>query len=280
MKLKLFFYNLLPKQVLTILAGKLANKKLGFLTKLFIRLFAKKYNIDLLSDDIDKTSNFKTFNDFFTRKLNSKARQIDFARSNIISPVDGRVSQFGVLNKGELFQAKGMKYTSLGLLGEKINLNFKEGSYITQYLSPADYHRVHMPYDGFLESIFYIPGKLESVSSLVVDAKPNIYSKNERLVCLFSTDIGKMCIVFVAATIVGQINTIFYGIINKTHKEGSFSKDFSSLNIFLKKGEELGYFQLGSTIITIFDQDIEFKNFAENEKILMGETLGSLNFNL
>ncbi|WP_281263813.1 archaetidylserine decarboxylase [Candidatus Westeberhardia cardiocondylae] len=210
-------------------------------------------------------SSYLTFNDFFTRSLRVDARPINHDPGKLIFPADGKILQFGSINEGYLLQAKGHYYTLEALLAKNNSEieYFKNGNFITTYLSPGDYHRIHMPCDGILQEMIYIPGELFSISKLTTTNIPNLFTRNERLVCLFNTNFGIMAQILVGATIVGNIETIWEKNIipsqNKIIKHWEYSKNKNSNITKLSKGQEMGRFRLGSTVINIFsNQKIQF----------------------
>ena len=206
-QLKAIIQYLLPKQLLTSLFGWLAKKQLGSVTTWIIQGFMKLYKIDLSEAKLENAKDYKTFNDFFARKLKEDARPIDDAVNSIVMPADGVISQFGTIQDNLLLQAKGHYYSLESLLACHSDMIkfFKHGSYATTYLSPKNYHRFHMPCDGVLREMIYVPGSLFSVSQATTECIPNIFARNERVICLFETDLGPMAQILVGATIVGSI---------------------------------------------------------------------------
>ncbi|PKO24621.1 MAG: phosphatidylserine decarboxylase [Betaproteobacteria bacterium HGW-Betaproteobacteria-8] len=243
----------LPKQVITILAGKFANAKTGRLTTAVIRWFVGRYGVNMAEasePDIDK---YATFNDFFTRALRADARPI--ADADFICPVDGAISQFGSIRNGQIFQAKGHQYSATALLAGNSALaeKFKDGSFATLYLSPRDYHRIHMPCNGQLKSMHYVPGDLFSVNPLTAEGVPGLFARNERVVCEFESEaIGSFVLVLVGATIVGSMATTWHGVVNPPRSKSVRSWRYDEQTIALKQGEEMGRFLLGSTVVMLF----------------------------
>jgi phosphatidylserine decarboxylase len=253
-QLKIIGQYLLPKHLVSRLTGKLAAAKAGKLTTILIKLFIARYKIDMSEAKHSDPAYFKTFNDFFTRELREGIRPVVTGDENIIMPVDGQVSQLGEIKIGRIFQAKGHDFSLRELLGgrDDIAAPFDDGLFSTVYLSPKDYHRVHMPITGKLEQMVFIPGDLFSVNPLTVDNVPNLFARNERAVAIFSTAIGPMAMVLVGATIVASIETIWGGTIApSTDKEIQYW-DYRDQNITLEKGDEMGRFKLGSTIVALF----------------------------
>lgn len=273
-----YLYKLLqqlsPQQSLTQLFGALANASHPSLKRFLIRSFMQHYSIDLQEALITDPDQYATFNAFFTRQLQPNARIIDDAANTIISPVDGKIAQIGDIVAGKMIQAKQFDFDLISLLTDATLANyFVNGKFATLYLAPHNYHRVHMPLAGKLIKTIYVPGKLFSVNLRTASLIPDLYSRNERLICIFETAIGQMAVILVGAMIVGNIQTVWTTTptVTKTIRHEYFSG-----NVSLKKGEELGYFQLGSTVILLFaDQTINWEKFLSVETIIrMGECIG------
>lgn len=259
-KLKIGLQYWLPKHALTRLVGKLAAAKAGKLTTAVIKLFIKQYKVNMNEAHNPDPAFYATFNDFFTRELKPGARPIAEGETVLVHPADGAVSQFGPIIDGSLIQAKGHTYTALELLGgdETLAKQFTDGGFATIYLSPRDYHRVHMPCDGTLREMIYIPGDLFSVNPLTARNVPNLFARNERVVCIFDTAFGPMAQVLVGATIVGSIEVVWAGTItpptgNVIHR-WHYSQEGKNA-VQLKKGDEMGRFKLGSTVINLFAKE-------------------------
>lgn len=261
-QLKAIIQYLLPKQFLTIIFGWLAKKQLGKVTTWMIKGFCKLYRVDLSEAKLTNAADYKTFNNFFARELKEDAREIDTAENSIIMPADGVLSQFGTIQDSQLLQAKGHFYSLESLVACHPDMikYFQNGSYATTYLSPQNYHRFHMPCDGTLREMIYVPGSLFSVSKATTESIPNIFARNERVICLFETDLGPMAQILVGATIVGSIEVDWAGIITPP-REGIMKRWTYSDEIKLSKGQDMGCFKLGSTVITLFASNaIEFSN--------------------
>lgn len=259
-QLKIVGQYLLPKHLVSRLAGLLASAKLGKFTTFLIKQFIAKYQIDMSEAAYSNPIYYNTFNEFFTRELREGIRPITEGDENIIQPVDGKISQLGEIKQGRIFQAKGHDFGLRELLGgnDEVAAPFDDGLFSTVYLSPQDYHRIHMPITGKLEKLIFIPGDLFSVNPLTAENVPNLFARNERAVAIFSTAIGPMAMVLVGATIVGSIETVWQGTLkSKTIQQW----DYKDQNISLEKGDELGRFKLGSTIVALFPKDSI--NFAE-----------------
>lgn len=259
-KIKVGLQYWIPQHGLTRLVGKLASAKAGGLTTAVIRWFIKQYKVNMNEALHSNPEHFKTFNEFFVRELKEDARPITEGDSVITHPADACVSQFGPIEQGELIQAKGHTYTALELLGGDSELakEFDEGEFATLYLSPRDYHRVHMPCDGTLRQMIYVPGDLFSVNPLTAENVPNLFARNERVVCIFDTEFGPMAQVLVGATIVGSIELIWAGTVTPPRGNTVYRWDYPAegdKSVVLKKGEEMGRFKLGSTVINLFAKD-------------------------
>jgi len=269
-KIKIWFQTWAPKHAITRLVGKLASARLGSFTTAIIKVFIKQYNVNMDEARHSDPAYFKTFNAFFVRELRDDARHIVDDENVITHPADACVSQFGPIKNGQLIQAKEHHYSAQELLGGDAALfqEFQNGSFATLYLSPSDYHRVHMPCDGVLRKMVYIPGDLYSVNPLTAENIPNLFARNERVVCIFDTKFGPMAQILVGATIVGSIELIWSGTVTPPRGNTVYSWDYPSeghTSVILKKGEEMGRFKLGSTVINLFIEDsIEFDEKMEN----------------
>lgn len=267
---KIIGQYLLPKHLLTKLAGKLAEAKMGSFTTFLITHFIKKFNIDMSEAKLEQPEQFATFNDFFTRELKEGLRPIIEGEHKLAIPVDGCVSQQGEIKEGRIFQAKGHDFSLRELLGgrDDVAAPFDEGLFSTIYLAPKDYHRIHMPITGKLEQMIFIPGDLFSVNPLTAQNVPNLFARNERAVAIFSTAIGPMAMVLVGATIVGSIETVWAGTLKAQKNKELQYWDYSDQEIILEKGAEMGRFKLGSTIVALFPKDsIEFNTELEPSSV-------------
>lgn len=279
-KLAIILQYIAPKKLLTALAGKLANLTLGIATTKFIAWFVKRYNVNMAEAANSDIRSYATFNDFFTRPLKEGARPL--ASTSFICPVDGAISQFGQIEKDQIFQAKGHQYSTYTLLAGNTLLApiFENGHFACLYLSPKDYHRIHMPCDGTLKSMTYVPGDLFSVNPVTAENVPNLFARNERVVCEFeSSEYGKFIMVLVGATIVGSMATVWYkaknGIINPPRSQQIQHWEYAQESLVLRQGEEMGRFLLGSTVVMLFQKDaIEFNNtWHPSKKIKLGEAM-------
>ncbi|HBV92169.1 archaetidylserine decarboxylase [Pantoea sp. B550] len=257
-RLKLGLNHILPKKWLTELAGWGASRRGGWLTKLVIDIFVWFYKVDMAEARKPDTASYRTFNDFFVRPLKDDARPVDADASLIALPADGAISQLGHIHGDQIFQAKGHHYTIDALLAgdERMAAQFVDGEFVTTYLAPRDYHRVHMPCNGILREMIYVPGDLYSVNPLTARNIPNLFARNERVICYFETDIGPMVQILVGATIVGSIETVWAGTITPPRegviKRWHYPAADDEGAVVLLKGQEMGRFKLGSTVINLF----------------------------
>lgn len=268
---------ILPKHVISRLVGKLASAEAGGLTTWLIKIFIKHFKVNMEEAMYSQPEDYRTFNAFFTRPLKPGVRPIEEDPATLCHSVDGTVSQFGDIVGEDLIQAKGHKFTLSALLGGTPDLaaHFKGGKFATIYLSPKDYHRIHMPIEGTLTDMVYVPGELFSVNPLTAENVPGLFARNERVVTMFDTEVGKIAIVLVGATIVASIDTVWAGTVTPpagkhvTHWRYDASGDDS---ITIGKGEELGQFKLGSTIVVCFEPGkVEFADLATEQITRLGE---------
>lgn len=269
-----------PQHALSRFAGWLANSEITWLKNKLIRYFVNKYPVKLDEATIEDPFLYPSFNAFFTRPLKPHLRPIAAGLHDFVSPADGCISTLGNLENGALVQAKGHNFTVLSLLGGEAALAkpFQQGRYATVYLAPQDYHRVHMPMDAYLTEMIYVPGNLFSVNHRTAEYIPELFARNERVVCLFNTSQGRMSMVLVGAMIVGSIETLWAGTITPRLKREIKSFIYDS-PIFLRRGEEMGRFKLGSTVIVLTESaalnfELSFIT-AKNEKVVMGQRIGS-----
>lgn len=242
---------LIPKQALTMLMGHLASAQAGKLTTSVIRWFIQRYNVNMQEAANPDPAAYASFNAFFTRPLRDGARPL--SDSPWICPVDGAVSQLGAIEGDQIFQAKGHHYSSTALLGGDAEAarQYENGHFATIYLSPRDYHRIHMPCAGRLLRMVYVPGALFSVNPTTARGVPGLFARNERVVCHFAGEHGPFVLVLVGATIVGSMATTWHGVVNPPRPGEIRSWDYSDQQITLQKGEEMGRFLLGSTVVML-----------------------------
>jgi phosphatidylserine decarboxylase len=253
-RLKVLPQYLLPKLLLTSLAGRFASRARGNTTTSVIRWFVKKYQVNMAEALNPDISSYSSFNDFFTRALKPGVRPL--AEAELVCPVDGAISQFGDIKQDQIFQAKGHSYSTTALVGGDSALagQFQNGSFATIYLSPKDYHRIHMPCDGRLTRMIYVPGDLFSVNPTTARGVPGLFARNERVVCVFDTAQGPFVLVLVGATIVGSMATVWHGQINPPRPTDTREWRYDDELISLKQGDEMGRFMLGSTVVMLFPE--------------------------
>jgi phosphatidylserine decarboxylase len=256
-KLFVTLQYLIPQHGLSRLVGMLARSEVPWIKTTFISLFMKRFGIDLSEAQIEDPDRFETFNAFFTRALKPDARPLEASdAADIACPADGAVSQLGAIRANQVFQAKGHDYSLYDLLGGDSALasEFTNGQFATIYLSPRDYHRVHMPMTGTLRETRYVPGDLFSVNEATANGVPNLFARNERLVCIFDTEHGPAAVILVGAMIVAGIETVFSGQVTPLPKQVVTTDYQRTAPITLEKGDELGRFLLGSTVVLLFPE--------------------------
>ncbi|WP_332777876.1 archaetidylserine decarboxylase [Polaromonas sp.] len=270
----------IPKLALTAFAGYVAGRERGWVTTEIIRRFVARYQVNMdeaLESDI---AHYATFNDFFTRALKPGARPL--AAADLICPVDGAISQFGAIEHDQIFQAKGHSYSTTALVGGDAALaaQYQDGSFATLYLSPKDYHRVHMPCDGRLTRMIHVPGELFSVNPRTARGVPGLFARNERVVCVFESARGPFVLILVGATVVGSMATVWHGVVNpprvKDMRDWRY-QDAQDAPVTLKRGEEMGRFLLGSTVVMLFPKGpLQFNPaWAPGREIRLGEAMAS-----
>ena len=243
---------LLPKQALTAFGGVVARWQGGAATTAIIRWFVGKYGVNMAEAAEPDIARYNSFNDFFTRALKPGARPL--ATSDLVSPVDGAISQFGAIEGEQIFQAKGHRYSSTALLGGDATLAapFNGGHFATLYLSPKDYHRIHMPCAGRLTRMIHVPGELFSVNPTTALGVAGVFARNERVVCVFENERGPWVLVLVGATIVGSMATVWHGVVNPPRPGKLREWHYADRDVRLAQGEEMGRFLLGSTVVLLF----------------------------
>jgi phosphatidylserine decarboxylase len=275
--LKILLQHLLPKQSLTGLAGRVAGARGSAVTLPLIRWFVRKYGVDMSEAENPDITSYASFNDFFTRPLKAGARPL--AEADFLCPVDGAISQFGAIDDAYIVQAKGHRFTTTDLVGGDAALAalFSHGSFANLYLSPRDYHRLHMPCTGKLLRMIHVPGTLFSVNPVTARGVPNLFARNERVVCVFeSPEQGPFVMVLVGATIVGSMATVWHGVVNPKRTGRIAEWTYADRDIVLKQGQEMGRFLLGSTIVMLFRPGaIVFnQDWAPERPVRLGEMMG------
>ena len=265
-----FLQFLLPQHLLSRLMFRFARIQTPWIKNSFTSWFVSKYKVNLNEAVLEDIDEYKHFNDFFTRALKDGSRPI--SDSQLVSPVDGVVSQYGSIKDSLIVQAKGKKYSVEALLAEN-SKNDLYTSFVTIYLSPKDYHRIHMPLDGSLKSMKYIPGNLFSVNQRTVDDIDQVFARNERLVCYFDSEYGEIALVMVGAIFVGSMETSWEGQITPPYNKSVKTFEYDSRQIKLSKGEELGRFNMGSTVILLLPHNVSKMNFEFNKTLKMGQSL-------
>lgn len=271
---------LLPKQALTAMAGALARRPMGALTQAGIRRFVARYGVNMDEAAQPDMARYATFNDFFTRALKPGARPL--ANTDFLCPVDGAISQFGVIEHDQIYQAKGHRYSTKALVGGDTLLaaQFQDGAFATLYLSPRDYHRIHMPCRGRLKRMIHVPGPLFSVNPTTARGVPGLFARNERVVCVFEGALNgrdfDFVLVLVGATIVGSMATVWHGVVNPPRPGQVRAWSYEGRSIELGAGQEMGRFLLGSTVVMLFPKDLlQFNaDWVPQREIRMGEAMG------
>ena len=282
MSVGVLLQHLLPKQALTSLAGVLAGARGGAATTAAIRAFVGRYGVNMAEAAQPDPAAYPTFNEFFTRALQPGVRPL--AQADLICPVDGAISQFGSIDGDRIFQAKGHHYTTQALVGGDgaLAAHFHQGLFATLYLSPRDYHRIHMPCAGRLLRMIHVPGDLFSVNPATAQSVPGLFARNERVVCVFDSDAGPWVLVLVGATIVGSMATVWHGVVNPPRPGTVREWTYHDQDIRLAQGQEMGRFLLGSTVVLLFPRPPEGGtrlNFnpawAPGRPIRLGETMAT-----
>jgi len=261
-RVKIQLQHVMPKHAISRAMGKFAAAQAGWFTQAFIRWFIRHYKIDMSEAVLEQPSDYKTFNEFFTRYLKPELRPLLANEPHLFAhPVDGAVSQLGDIEDGRIFQAKGHDYSLLELLGgdEEAAKHFEDGDFATIYLAPKDYHRIHMPCDGVLRKMIYVPGDLYSVNPLTVANVPNLFARNERVIAIFDGEFGPFAMILVGATIVASIGTVWSGTVTPPTGQDTHAWHYPASGdqaIRLNKGDEMGHFKLGSTVILLFPDDV------------------------
>jgi phosphatidylserine decarboxylase len=270
---------IVPQRLINRLAGFLANHENPWLKNFLIRYFLNRYTVNLSEAQVEDAFQYHSFNHFFTRGLKPETRPLDTRDNVVVSPVDGAVSMVGEIAQQQQLQAKGHTYRLVDLLGgdRDYAAAFENGSILNAYLAPIDYHRVHMPISGYLRKMIYVPGKLFSVNPKTCQEIPSLFAKNERLIAFFETAAGPMAMVLVGAMIVGRIETVWSGTLTPNRAQGMQTIEYDN-PLYLKKGEEMGRFQLGSTVIVLFPKGgvTWHSDVREGASLKMGEGIADI----
>ena len=269
---------LMPKRLLTAFAGVVAGWRGGSLTHAVIRRFVAKYRVDMSEAADPRIESYASFNEFFTRPLREGLRPI--ADAPFVCPVDAAISQFGPIEHDQIFQAKGHSYSTRALVGgdQELAHQFDHGHFATLYLAPKDYHRIHMPCEGRLKRMIYIPGDLFSVNPLTARHVPGLFARNERVVCVFDTAHGPFVNVLVGATIVGSMATVWHGVVNPPRTRAIREWRYDGDEIVLAKGAEMGRFLLGSTIVMLFPKNVVsfHADWEPTRAVRLGEAMATV----
>jgi phosphatidylserine decarboxylase len=266
----------MPKQAMTAFGGLVASWRGGAVTTWIIRRFVAKYGVNMAEAQQPDITAYPSFNAFFTRALKPDARPL--ADAPLVCPVDGAISQFGAIEHDQIFQAKGHQYSTTALLGGDAALAapFQDGSFATIYLSPKDYHRIHMPCAGRLTQMIYVPGDLFSVNPTTARGVPGLFARNERVVCMFESAHGPFALVLVGATIVGSMATVWHGVINPPRGGAVKRWHYADGEVSLDQGQEMGRFLLGSTVVLLFPKTpaLQFnRSWVAGGAVRMGEAM-------
>ena len=277
-RLALAVQHLLPKRALTEFMGGLAGRRAGAMTTAVIRWFVRRYGVNMAEAANPDPAGYPTFNAFFTRALREGARPL--AQAAFVSPVDGAISQLGPIERDQIFQAKGHFYSTTALVGGDAALaaQFEDGDFATLYLSPRDYHRIHMPCDGELRRMIHVPGELYSVNPATARGVPGLFARNERVVCVFEGAHGPFVMVLVGATIVGSMATVWHGVVNPPRHAMAREWGYAAGEVALRQGDEMGRFLLGSTVVLLFPRHLlRFAgDWQAGRPVRMGEAMAVL----
>ncbi len=269
---------LLPKHLLTALAGRVAHLKARTFTQALIRRFVARYQVNMAEAADPRIESYASFNEFFTRPLRAGARPL--AQADFVCPVDGAVSQLGAIDGDQIFQAKGHHYSTRALVGGDAALaaQFEGGSFATIYLAPKDYHRIHMPCAATLQRMVHVPGELFSVNPTTARGVPGLFARNERVVCVFDTAHGPFVQVLVGATIVGSMATTWHGQVNPPRTGQLREWTYANQRIAFAQGDEMGRFLLGSTVVLLWPKGVIRLNpqWKEALPVRLGQAMGSL----
>ena len=275
-KIKVFLFTALPHHLISRLVYFITRLQ-GPMVHPMIEFFIKKFNVDMSDSAYESTRVFKTFNEFFTRPLKDNARPIIQGKNTLASPVDGTISEAGNIQQQQIFQAKGHYYTTTELLGgdSAMAALFENGRFATIYLAPNNYHRIHMPLNGLLKKMIHVPGRLFSVAPWTVRTIPGLFTSNERVACLFATDAGPVCMVLVGAINVAAIETVWAGLITPPKGKKISDFEYNHTSKIYPKGAEMGRFNMGSTVILLTANNVEWlQKTRVGQGVKMGELIG------
>jgi len=272
-----FFIRIIPQHGLSRLVYKLTRIQTPWFKNWSINWFIKRFNVDMSLAVEAEPEAYKDFNSFFTRSLRQETRPV--CEQGICSPVDGTISQLGQINDSTIMQAKNHDYDLTALLGGSATLasNFIDGHFCCIYLSPRDYHRIHMPINGSLREMTYVPGKLYSVNTYTAETVPGLFAINERVINIFDTALGPFALIQVGAINVGSMETVWHGMVTPPYGKEITTWHYEKQTIELKRGEEMGRFNMGSTVILLFTKDnIQWlETMVATEEIRMGQHLAN-----
>ncbi|GLQ94123.1 archaetidylserine decarboxylase [Dyella acidisoli] len=278
MTFKIFLQYILPHRALSRVVYWATRWTFAPWKNFLIGKIVRSYQVDMTEAAQSDPFAYSHFNAFFTRKLRPDARQADTAPGALVSPADGRISQAGPIVDGRIFQAKGQEYSAAELLGdEAAAAPYRNGRFVTIYLSPRDYHRVHMPLRGVLKETVHIPGRIFSVAPFAVDAIPRLFARNERLVCHFESEHGPFSVVMVGAILVSSVATVWDGLVIPPYAPSIRRKSFAGQNITLDRFAEMARFNMGSTVIVLLPEGMaELDTLTAQQAIKVGQRLGEL----
>lgn len=272
--------HIIPQHFFSKMMWKLTRCEYKWLLKLVLPLFIRQFKVNMAEAKNSDWKSYTSFNNFFTRELKEDAREISTDKVAIASPVDGAISQLGKINDDLIFQAKGHAYSLTQLLGDRKDLGetFKDGQFNTLYLSPKDYHRIHMPIDGKLKEMIHVPGELFSVNPTTVENVPALFARNERVICLFDTDAGPMAMILVGAIFVGSIETVWHGEVTPPTCKDIRNWKYDEKELSYIKGQEMGRFNMGSTVILLHaNEKMDWvKELKAEQVVRLGETIGNI----
>jgi len=272
---KILLFGAIPHHLISRLVFYITRLR-GPMVRPMINLYIKKFNVDMTEAAYENTDLYATFNEFFTRPLKQEARPIVQTKNTLISPADGTISEAGNIQQHQIFQAKGHFYTTTELLGGNKSMSalFENGRFATIYLAPNNYHRVHMPIRGLLKKMIHVPGRLFSVAPWSVRTIPGLFTGNERVACLFATEAGPIAMVLVGAINVAAIETVWAGLVTPPKGEKISGFDYSHTRKIYTKGEEMGRFNMGSTVILLAAKNVEWlQNIRAGQAVKMGELI-------